>query len=58
MRAVSVIFMVLAVALIALGRQQVRLSRRAAAGRAGQNAIGWMLTLAGSLCMVVGVILW
>ncbi|HVS71973.1 MAG TPA: hypothetical protein VHQ47_12020 [Phycisphaerae bacterium] len=62
MRPLAIIFVLLSFTLIALGRSQVRAARRqGAAGvarRAGQNTIGWLLTLAGFLCMLAGVTLW
>jgi hypothetical protein len=57
MRALAVVFVVLAVGLIALGRHHVRRSRRGG-GAPGGKAIGWLLTLVGFGCMLAGVTLW
>ncbi len=54
----SVPFILLAVALIAVGRLQIRRARRTPERRVFLNWWGWMLCVAGVLLMTLGVLLW
>ncbi len=56
MRGLAVIFLVIAVTLIAVGRVTVRRAGRGHSRRG--RALGWLFTLAGFVCMLVGVTIW
>jgi hypothetical protein len=54
----SIPVILLAIALIAVGRLQIRRARRLPERRLFLNWWGWMLCIAGVLLMTLGVLLW